>query len=186
MLHHIAWFSGAPVAPHATEGLTSPDPVVERRCLIPARTLEKLGLACSVFGNLEDADPTHVAGHLQKLGVDVVVIGKVSPATLLRLARTAKHLGCYVIADFADEESLPPALNELVGITDLMIGATEDLAHKIISTCGIQTAVIPDCDTSEDADSLHSPEVVARLWQECFKVLKQHPPACANSNQPQA
>ena len=183
MLHHIAWFSGALVTPHPTEGLTSPDPVVESRCLIPARTLEKHGLACSIFGNLEDADPTQVSSHLQKLGADVVIIGKVSPTTFVKLARAAKHLGCYVIADFADDTALPP-LKELVGIIDLMVAASEDLARHVIGLCGIQTALIPDCNMGEGADSMQSPDVVARLWQECFKVLKQRPPACANTNEP--
>ena len=78
MLRHIAWFNEAPVAPDAKGELASPDEAVRRRCLAPARALEDMGIACSVFGNLHDADPVHVSQHLQKLNADIVVIGEIS------------------------------------------------------------------------------------------------------------
>src|SRR5579862_6052037 len=100
MLRHVAWFNQALVEPAPEGGLRSPDPSVRRRCLVPARELEELGVECSVFGNLDDADPAQVSRHLQKLETDIVVIGKIAEPTRVALARAAKHMGCYIIADF--------------------------------------------------------------------------------------
>src|ERR1700722_20569561 len=102
MLRHIAWFNEASVAPDPSGELTSENLGVCRRCLAPARAIEKLGVVCSVFGNLHDADPVHVSKHLQKLNADIVVIGRISGPSLLKLARAAKHLGCYVVIDCGD------------------------------------------------------------------------------------
>src|SRR5580698_5344540 len=124
MLRHIAWFNEAPVAPLPEGGLTSEDDSVRRRCLVPARAIEKLGVGCSVFGNLQDADPVHVSRHLQKLNADIVVIGEISGPSRLKLARAAKHLGCYVVADFTDEEKDNTALTQLLQVADQIVAST--------------------------------------------------------------
>src|ERR1700744_4161675 len=123
MLKHIAWFNEAPVVPNPQGGLTSSDEDVQRRCLDPARAIEKRGVGCSVFGNLHDADPVHVSRHLQKLNADIVVIGAIRGASRLRLARAAKHLGCYVIADFSDEEKDSAALLQLIQVADQIVAS---------------------------------------------------------------
>ena len=75
MPRHIAWFNEAPIEPDPKGGLRSTDERVRRRCLEPACALEDLGIDCSVFGNLHDADPSEVSKLLQKLKTDIVVIG---------------------------------------------------------------------------------------------------------------
>src|SRR5271170_6171844 len=136
MLRHIAWFNEAPVAPNPEGGLTSSDKGVQRRCLEPARAIERLGVGCSVFGNLHDADPVHVSRHLQKLNADIVVIGKISGRERLQLARAAKHLGCYVVADFSTEEKNAEALHQLMQVADYAVAATPALAALIEKQTG--------------------------------------------------
>src|ERR1700722_15510381 len=123
MLRHIAWFNEAPIEP-LESGLISADATVVRRCLAPAREMEKLGVECSVFGNLHDADPAHVSKHLQKLQSDIVVIGKITGPALLRLARAAKHLGCYVVADFGDHDEVSADFMPLAKLADQIVSAT--------------------------------------------------------------
>src|ERR1700722_16764050 len=108
MLRHIAWFNEALVELNADGGLTSPNEGVRQRCLAPARELEKLGIECAVFGNLHDADPSQVSQHLQKLNIDIVIVGKMISPSILKLARTAKHLGCYIVADLCTEDIANP------------------------------------------------------------------------------
>src|ERR1700743_3640486 len=131
MLRHIAWFNEASVAPDQSGELTSDDAGVCRRCLAAARAIEKLGVGCSIFGNLHDADPVHVSQHLQKLNADIVVIGEISGRERLQLARAAKHLGCYVIADFSGEEKDDDALHQLMQVADQAVAATPALAAAI-------------------------------------------------------
>ncbi len=180
MLRHIAWFNEAPVAPCPEGGLISSNEGVCRRCLAPARAIELLGVGCSVFGNLHDADPVHVSQHLQKLNADIVVIGAISGRERLRLARAAKHLGCYVVADFSGEEKNTEALTQLMQIADQAVAATAALASSIEKQTGVTALVIPDCE--EGSTGSHSPEAVAELWIDCFKRLKLKPPAGANTN----
>jgi hypothetical protein len=180
MLSHIAWFNEAPVQPVPEGGLISADPRVCRRCLAPAREIEELGVECSVFGNLHDADPAHVSKHLQKLKADIVVIGKISGPSLLKLARAAKHLGCYVVADIGDDTAILP---DLAALADQIVAATDEAADAL-ELEGLSALVIPDCD--EKADSRRSPDAIARLWLDCFRKLKMKPPACANTNEPAA
>lgn len=176
MLRHVAWFAGAPVAPNGKDGLISPDADVRQRCLLPARELETIGIACSVFGNLEEADPVHVSNHLQKLNADFVVLGKMTHTSLLKLARAAKHLGCYVVADYAASAQFATCLDELLGITDLIVVATPQQAETLKMSCGINPLVIED--------SLDDPARCARQWFQCFSKLKEKPPLCANTNKP--
>jgi hypothetical protein len=183
MPRHVAWFTGAPVEPSPTEGLLSADAAVCSRCLDPARELEGLGQACSVFGNLTDADPAHVSKHLQKLNTDIVVIGRIEGPSLLKLARAAKHLGCYVVADFADGADLSPDAIKLTAIADRVVAASEKAAKEIKKQTGMKALVIPDCDGK---DGKRSAMAIARLWLDCFKELQLAPPACANTNVPQA
>ena len=182
MLRHIAWFNEAPVEPSAEGDLTSEDATVCRRCLIPARELEKLGVECSVFGNLQDADPLHVSKHLQKLATDIVVIGRMSGPTLLKLARTAKQLGCYVVADFGDEAILSDELIRLADIADLVVTTTPAMADIVQKRTDANVAIILDCE--EGALDIHAPETVAQAWLTCLGQLKKKPPLCANSNMP--
>ena len=181
MLCHIAWFNEAPVEPAPEGGLKSDDVRVQRRCLAPARALEELGVECSVFGNLHDADPMHVSKHLQKLQTDIVVIGKISGPSLFKLARTAKQLGCYVVADFDGEDSVPLEFEKLADIADQVVAAT-DTAAAALEREGIASVVIPDCADDSEASAAE----VAREWLECFRHLKMKPPACANTNEPLA
>jgi hypothetical protein len=183
MLRHIAWFNEAPVAPCPEGGLTSTDKNVGRRCLAPARAIERLGVGCSVFGNLHDADPVHVSQHLQKLNADIVVIGAIEGRERLRLARAAKHLGCYVVADFSGEEKDEDALHQLMQVADQAVAATPELAKVIEKKIGIAAIVIPDCE--EKSKGAHSPDAIAQLWVECFKRLKLKPSAGANTNVPE-
>ena len=179
MLRHIAWFNEAPVAPSPEGGLISSDEGVGRRCLAPARAIERLGVGCSVFGNLHNADPVHVSQHLQKLNADIVVIGQISGRERLRLARAAKHLGCYVVADISGEENDADALHQLLQVADYTVAANKDLAAKLEKET-IAVMIIPDCD----GDAKHSPVAIAQMWLECFARIKLKPPAGANSNSP--
>lgn len=179
MLRHIAWFNEASVEPSPDgSGLVSADQNVCSRCLIPARELEKLGVECSVFGNLSDADPAHVSQHLQKLNTDIVIIGKMSGPSLVKLARAAKQLGCYVIADFGEGKTSPEN-GKLAEIADQMVVTSNDAAAKILKETGSRAFVISDCDEKSAND-------VAHAWLECFKQLKVKPPACANTNTPES
>jgi hypothetical protein len=180
MLRHIAWFNEAPVEPEASGALTSSDARVRRRCLIPARELENLGIECSVFGNLKGAEPAHVAKHLQKLETDIVVIGQMTGPSLLTLARTAKHLGCYVIADFAGENALSPEQRKLAEIADQIVVANSEEADDLKAE-GLSSLVIPDCD--EQGGAQQAPGGGVLQWLDSFKKLKMKPPACANTNE---
>ncbi|HUY68605.1 MAG TPA: hypothetical protein VMV79_04825 [Alphaproteobacteria bacterium] len=182
MLRHIAWFNEAPIEPLPEGGLTSSAPDVCRRCLAPAREIEKLGVACSVFGNLHDADPVQVGQHLQQLNTDIVVIGCISGPSRLKLARAAKHLGCYVVADI-DAEEPGDDLARLLQVADQVVAATPERAAALLAQTDLHAIVIPDCD--EKGFGGHSPAAVAKLWLECFRQLKLKPPASANSNSPQ-
>lgn len=182
MLHHIAWFNEALVEPRPEGGLTSAHPGVCRRCLLPARELEELGVDCSVFGNMHNPDPVHVIQHLQKLNVDVVVIGELAAPSLLQLARAAKHLGCYVVADFGHGNRTEKDAIELMKIADQAVAACASAAQDVFKQTGAEALVIPDCDESS-ADL--SPKAIAPLWLSCFKQLKMKPPASANTNLPQ-
>lgn len=182
MPRHVAWFNEASITLTADGSLASADPVVRQRCLVPARELEKHGIECSVFGNLHDADPLHVGNHLQKLNTDIVVIGKISGPSLLKLARAAKHLGCYVVADLGTETTLSPEFLKLIDITDQIVAASPEAAAIILEKTGLSALVVPDCDES---DQPHSPEAIAKLWLDCFKHLRMKPPACANTNVPE-
>jgi len=182
MLRHIAWFNEASVAPVPEGGLTSANEGVRRRCLAPAHAIERLGVGCSVFGNLHDADPVHVSQHLQKLNADIVVIGEISGRERLQLARAAKHLGCYVVADFGGEETDSDALHQLMQVADQAVAATPELAASIEKQTGFEAVVIPDCE--EKTNGARSADAVAHLWLECFKRLKLKPSAGANTNLP--
>jgi len=182
MLRHIAWFNEASVAPDSEGALTSEDESVRRRCLVPARIIEKLGVGCSVFGHLHDADPVHVSRHLQKLNADIVVIGDITGPSRLRLARAAKHLGCYVVADFHGEEHDQAALAQLMQVVDQAVAATPELASGLKKESGITAIVIPDCE--EKDGSRPSPDAIAKLWLDCFKHLKLKPSVGANTNVP--
>jgi hypothetical protein len=181
MPRHIAWFNEALVEPLPEGGLTSPDPSVHRRCLTPARELENLGLECSVFGNLLDADPVQVSRHLQKLETDIVVIGKISEPLRIKLAKAAKHLGCFVVADFGHETNVSPDLVKLAEVADQIVAATPSCAAAATEKTGQRTLVIPDVD---QAAGQSSADEVALLWLDCFKKLKLKPPASANTNTP--
>ena len=183
MLRHIAWFNEAPVEPDPYGALTSSDARVRRRCLAPARELEELGIDCSVFGNLQGADPAHVAKHLQKLETDIVVIGEMTGPSLLMLARTAKHLGCYVIADFGDTRELSADQKKLAEIADQAVVASAD-AMDDLADGHMPIIVIPDCEDGEGG--AQAPVSVAMLWLDGFRKLKMKPPLCANSNVPMA
>jgi sugar phosphate isomerase/epimerase len=175
MLRHIAWFNEAPIEPNPAGGLRSDDPRVRRRCLEPAAVLEGRGIACSVFGNLHDADPAEVSKLLQKLNTDIVVIGAFSDPSLVKLARAAKHLGCYIVADFADQPHVSEDFKKLAAIADGLVASTSEAAAGL-ETEGMLVTIIPDVDG--DVES------VADAWLECFKTLKLKPPACANTNTP--
>lgn len=181
MLRHVAWFNEAPVEPRPEGGLTSPEQAVCRRCLAPARELERLGLECSVFGNLHDADPLHVSQHLQKLNTDIVVIGRISGPSLLKLARAAKHLGCYVVADIGSMTYAEEDLSQLIQLADQTVAATTAIAAFLRERTGTNAVVIPDCE-----DQNGSLQDVAHQWLECFKKLKMKPAAGANTNVPRA
>ncbi|MDP9128263.1 MAG: hypothetical protein M3N08_08410 [Pseudomonadota bacterium] len=181
MLRHIAWFNEAAVQPHP-DGLTSPDATVQRRCLTPARAMENLGVECSVFGNLSDADPAQVSKHLQKLETDIVVICKISEPSRLRLARAAKQMGCYVVADFGYEGAITADLIKLAEVADQIVVSTEKGATELHAQTGLKALIIPDC--GEQAGEL-SAKTIAELWLACFRTLKIKPPPSANTNTPQ-
>jgi hypothetical protein len=177
MLRHIAWFNEASIEPDAEGRLRSADARVHRRCLEPACALEDLGVACSVFGNLHDADPAEVCKLLQKLNTDIVVIGPCSDLSMFKLARAAKHLGCYIVADFADLARLSLDFDKLTAIADQIIVATpEEL--DFIKSKKLAGLVIPDVGAHQEA--AHA----AAAWMDCFRALKLKPPACANTNTP--
>ncbi|MGE3622477.1 MAG: hypothetical protein AB7H77_01205 [Bdellovibrionales bacterium] len=182
MLRHIAWFNEAPVAPVPEGGLTSDDENVRRRCLAPARAIEDRGVGCSVFGNLHDADPVQVSRHLQKLNADIVVIGDISGPSRLRLARAAKHLGCYVVADFSGKENDDAALRQLAQLADQAVASTPKMAAMIEQCTGAAPIIIPNCDDKEDGP--RSPDAIAQLWLDCFHHIKLKPSAGANTNIP--
>jgi hypothetical protein len=183
MLRHIAWFNEAPVAPLPEGGLTSTQADVCRRCLAPAREIELLGVGCSVFGNLHDADPVHVGQHLQKLNADIVVIGRISSPLRLRLARTAKHLGCYVVVDIDDKGNKTEDLCQLLQVADKAVVATAEMAARLLEEAGAVAYIVPDCE--EHSTGRASPVAVAKLWLDCFRQMKLKPPSGANSNMPQ-
>jgi len=184
MPRHIAWFNEASVEPSAEGNLISTDITMCQRCLAPARELEKLGVECSVFGNLHNADPAHVSKHLQKLNSDIVVIGKISGPSVVKLARAAKHLGCYVVADFGHEKDINADLIKLAEIADHIVAATPQTGALILEKTGLAVIVIPDSD--EKSNGKHAPGAIAHLWLESFKKLKLKPPLCANTNTPVA
>jgi hypothetical protein len=136
-----------------------------------------------VFGNLRDADPVHVSKHLQKLNADIVVIGKISGDSLLKLARAAKHLGCYVIIDCGDAAEIPSEFPGIVEVADRFVASRPAAVEIITRQSGTPALLIPDCD--EKTSGKNSPLAIAKLWLECFKKLKLKPPACANTNEPE-
>jgi len=181
MSRHIAWFNEAPVGPNPAGGLISDDADVRRRCLTPARAIEKLGVSCSVFGNLQGADPTSVARHLQKLDADIVVVGKITGLSLVKLARMAKQMGCFVIADLGNGQALSPDVLALADIADQLVISSDTMATAIEEKTGQSTTVIPDCEDTSSALATYS---IAKLWLDCFSALKMKPPTCANTNVP--
>jgi hypothetical protein len=182
MLRHIAWFNEATVVPDEAGALTSEDACVRRRCLAPARAIEEMGVGCSVFGHLHDADPVQVSRHLQKINADIVVIGNITGVSRLRLARAAKHLGCYVVADFIVEEHDKTVLSQLMQVVDQAVAANTALADVLINQSGIKAVVIADCD--EKPEGKHLPHEIAKEWIDCFKQLKLKPSVGANTNVP--
>lgn len=182
MTYHIAWFNEAPVRPQAEGGLTSDNDTVCRRCLVPARALERFGIECSVFGNLEDADPAEVTIQLQKLQAEIVVIGKFALSSSLAMARAAKHLGCYVVADIDADSVASSDFPRLAELADHLVAASLDVARAVQKRTGHTPSVIPDCD--EDDDGAQSPLEIAKLWLDDFRRLHLKPPACANTNEP--
>jgi hypothetical protein len=150
---------------------------------VPAREIEKLGVACAVFGNLCDADPTHVSKHLQKLNTDVVVIGRISGASMVKLAKAAKHLGCFVVADGGNDGDISAAFFQLAEIADQIVAATSAVAEAIFKETGTKATVVPNYD--EKTGAALSPTMIAKCWLDCFKNLKMKPPACANTNVPE-
>lgn len=181
-MRHIAWFSEAPIEPCSEGSLTSQDICVRQRCLAPAREIEQLGIGCSVFGGLKKADPTDVSIHLQKLNSDIVVIGKMTCGNLLKLARAAKHLGCYVVADMGHAVKLTPDALKLSEISDQIVAATPETAASLLEQTGHTIVIIPDSD--EKAGSANSSQATALRWLEVFRKLEMKPPLCANSNVP--
>jgi len=179
MFRHIAWFNEAPVTPDTNGNLTSPHAGVRRRCLMPARELEVLGIECSVFGNLHNSDGFSVGKHLQKLDTDIVVIGNGNAAELIPLARIAKQMGCYIVADLGEQSEESPGLDELAVLADHVVVASEEDAVALKSR-GIASSVIPDCSEDEQGAGTST----ALLWLDCFKKLKMKPPVCANTNFP--
>lgn len=181
-MRHIAWFNEAAIEPSPQGDLISGDPAVFHRCILPAREIEKLGIGCSVFGSLKEADPLDVSNHLQKLSSDIVVIGKMTCSNLLKLARAAKHLGCYVVADFDQSRVLTPNCIKLCELSDQIIAATPEIAAVLSEQTKMPVLVIPDGD--EKPGSPNSINVTALRWLDVFKHLEAKPPLCANSNIP--
>lgn len=177
MLRHIAWLNETLIEPNPQGGLRSDDDRVRRRCLEPAAALENRGIACSVFGNLHDADPTEVSKLLQKLNTDIVVIGVFSDPVLIKLARAAKHLGCYLVADFADQTSINGDFQKLAELADCVV-ASSLTAQNLLQSGGFAAAIIPDVTPTNPAN------IAADAWLDFFKTLKMKPPVCANSNTP--
>ncbi len=182
MLRHVAWLNKALIEPSVEGGLRSDDPRVARRCLAPARELERLGVECSVFGHMHDADPVHVCQHLQSLETDIVVIGGLERDSRLKLARAAKHLGCYVVVDL-EEDAAADEVDRLFAVVDQVVTDSEAAAIKLERT-GVSSVVIPDCD--ESGLDARSRREVAGQWLDCFRRLKMKPPVCANANAPTA
>ena len=173
MLRHIAWFSEATIEPDPAGGLRSEDPRVTRRSLLPAAALEKTGIACSVFGNLPDADPNEIGKLLQKLNTDVVVVGPFTDPTLVKLARAAKHFGCYIVADFADQTDVTSDFEKLAVMADCVVAGTPE-AVALLKSLNIEAELIGDADKGDVTDA----------WLDCMKKLKAKPPLCANTNTP--
>lgn len=182
MLRHIAWFNEAPIEPRPEGGLTSSDEGVRLRCLVPARAIELLGVGVSVFGNLHDANPMQVSKHLQKLNSDIVVIGEITGNARLKLARAAKHLGCYVVADFSSADLDTDDLPQLMQVADQVVASTPEIAALIKAETDHNTLVIPNCE--DGSKGAFSPSAIAKMWMECFKHLKLKPSAGANTNLP--
>lgn len=183
-MRHIAWFNEALIEPAPGGELTSPDATVRRRCLAPAREIEKMGIGCSVFGHLKNADPVEVSNHLQKLRSDIVVIGAMSCPNTLKLARAAKHLGCYVVVDAVHDENTITDQAKLWELTDQIVASDADQAVRLMEQTGLAIVVIPDSD--ENMGGEFSPPLIAKKWLELFKNLHNKPPHCANSNTPHA
>lgn len=180
MLRHVAWLNKALVEPGVEGGLRSDDPRVVRRCLAPARRLEELGIECSVFGHMHNADPVLVCQHLQSLETDIVVMGGLDSDSRVQLARAAKHLGCYVVVDLEDGMDASE-IGQLLDIVDQLVAGSEASVLRF-EKMGMPVLFIPDCD---EQDALSSQNTVEQ-WLECFRQLKMKPPACANANTPTA
>ena len=126
-----------PSRPIRKEVLPPPTSACAAAVLFLRGRLSCSGVGCSVgFGNLHDADPVHVSRHLQKLNADIVVIGQISGRERIMLARAAKHLGCYVIADIYSEEKDAEALHQLMQVADYAVAATNELARAIEKEAG--------------------------------------------------
>lgn len=177
MLQHIAWFNDAPVELDAQGRLTSTDTTVRRRCLVPARAMETRGLESLVFGNLHDADPAEVGNHLHKLGIQIVIVTASQETSLLNLARTAKHLGCYVIVDLGEATYLPEEIRKLIQLADHVVVAAVQSVEKL-HDFGVETSVVPDW---EEGSSLST---TADLWLDVLAKVRARTPLCANNNQP--
>lgn len=194
MMRHVAWFNEASVRPRPEGGLTSDVGLVCRRCLIPARTLEDMGVPCSVFGNLVDADPTQVSHHLKKMHADIVVIGKFTQSSLFPLALAAKHQSCFVVVDIDHQDLEHLDVRALGKIVDLWVTNDQDVADIVSKRTGHATVVIPDCIPAQDIPAEEgktqqtdaATEAIAALWLSEFKKLKLKPPPCANTNEPQS
>lgn len=183
-MRHIAWFSEAHIETRPEGSLTSQDAGVCHRCLAPALEIEKLGIGCSVFGGLKKADPVDVSNELQKLSSDIVVISKMTCSHLLKLARAAKHLGCYVVADIGHNAALTADTLKLCELADQIVAATAETAAVVLKQTGHAVKVIADSDDHEGNGN--SPRATALKWLDVFKNLETKPPLCANSNMPAA
>ena len=180
MPRHIAWFNEAPVEPDPLGGLRSPDARVRRRCLLPARELERLGILCSVFGNLRDADPKAVCDKLKKLEVDLIVVGQITDPSLITLAKAARRIGCDIVLDCDFDDQIAPDFAALTILADHLVAATPHTA-LLLAKANLAATVIPDCDECGDE---HAPGAIASLWLNCFRALGMHLPAVANTNVP--
>jgi hypothetical protein len=148
MTRHVAWLIGAPIERHPIDGLTSKLASARYRCLIPARELRNLNVRCSIFSDLDRADPILVGRKLQQIDVDVVVVGKLLGFSLLETARIARSQGRYLIADFSDDFFRHPRLGslyrELAQLADKMVASTPQMAEAIEQNIQRASVVVLD------------------------------------------
>jgi glycosyltransferase involved in cell wall biosynthesis len=147
--HSVAWLSGAPVTRDPRGGLTAVAASARYRCLIPHRELTGLGVQSVIhFSTWDDTDLERSAQFVQKFDVEIVVAGKLNHPSIVDYAALTRTRGCFLVADFCDDDFDDPALGpryrRLADMADQVVAGTPQMANVIATETGRAAIIIPD------------------------------------------